>query len=175
MAEGTGSGLDGTARIEEGASTADERGVLAAFLDLYRDIVVGKVRGLSEEDARRRLVPSLTTAGGIVKHLRWVETGWFHQVLGARSGDNRRPHSRESEFQLEPEESVGSLVAAYVAACAESRRIAAANPLDERVPHQHLGEVTLRWIYVHMIEETARHAGHLDILREQLDGATGFR
>ena len=158
---------------DERVSTADEREMLDAFLDLYRDTVVGKVRGLSEEEARRRLVPSLTTAGGLLKHLRWVETGWFHQVLGARAGDNRRPHERESEFRMEPDETVDSLVAAYVVACAESRRIAAAHALDDRVPHGRMGEVSVRWIYLHMIEETARHAGHLDILREQIDGATG--
>lgn len=161
-------------RRDERISTADEREMLAAFLDLYRDIVIRKVQGLSEQDARRRLVPSLTTAGGLVKHLRWVEVGWFHQVLEARLGDNQRPHERASEFQLEPAETVDLLVAEYRAACAESRRIAAAHALDDRAPHRRMGEVSLRWIYVHLIEETARHAGHLDILREQIDGTTGF-
>jgi uncharacterized damage-inducible protein DinB len=152
----------------------DERTVLEGFLDLYRDVVVRKVRGISDEDARRRLVPSLTTLGGVVKHLRWVETGWFHQLLGARSGDSRRPHEREWEFRVEPGETMESFIADYRTACEESRAIAARYSLDDLVPHAQMGEVSLRWIYVHLIEETARHAGHLDILREQIDGSTGF-
>jgi hypothetical protein len=67
-----------------------------------------------------------------------------------------------------------SLVTRYEAACAESRRVAAGLALDDTVPHPRLGRVSLRWVYVHMIEETARHTGHADILREQTDGATGF-
>jgi hypothetical protein len=65
------------------------------------------------------------------------------------------------------------LVARYDEQCARSREIAAKKQLDDIVPHPELGEVTMRWIVVHMIEETARHAGHADILREQIDGSTG--
>jgi hypothetical protein len=68
---------------------------------------------------------------------------------------------------------VETLIAQYDEQCAVSRQTAAKYELDHVVPHPHLGEVSLRWIYVHMIEETARHAGHADILREQLDGTTG--
>lgn len=143
--------------------------MLEAFLDLYRDEVVRKVTGISEHGARQRLVPSRTTLGGIVKHLRWVEVGWFHQVLGARSGDNRRPHDRNSEFVMDPDQTVGSLVDDYRTACGTSRLLAGGHSLDDTVPHHQMREVSLRWIYLHMIEETARHAGHLDILREQLD------
>ena len=153
---------------------ADERSVLTATLDAYRDIVVGKVTGVSEEDARRRLVGSLTTLGGLVKHLRFVEVGWFHQVLGQRSGEHRRPHERDSEFRLERDETVAGLIEEYRAACASSRAVAARHALDDTVPHRRMGEVSARWIHIHLIEETARHAGHLDILREQIDGTTGF-
>jgi uncharacterized damage-inducible protein DinB len=156
---------------DEVVSTAGERAMLEAFLDLYRGEVVGKIAGLSEGDARRRLAPSLTTVGGVLKHLRWVEVGWFHQVLGARSGDNRRAHERRSEFVLEQHETVDSLVAEYRAACATSRSLAADCSLDAALPHDGMGQVSVRWIYVHMIEETARHAGQLDILREQIDAA----
>lgn len=158
---------------DEVVSASGERQVLDAFLDLYRDEVVMKVAGVSEEDARRRLVPSLTTLGGLVKHLRWVEVGWFQQVFEASSGDNRRAHDRNSEFVLEPAETVSSLIDGYRASCAQSRAVSAGHHLDETVPHVRMGEVSLRWIYVHLIEETARHAGHLDILREQIDGTTG--
>ncbi|HYB35046.1 MAG TPA: DinB family protein [Mycobacterium sp.] len=151
-----------------------ERATLESFLDDYRDIVVHKVAGLSDTNARRRLVSSQTTVGGLIKHLRWVEYGWFRQLLHNRAGDNRRAHERSWEFEFLPEESLTALVNEYQRQCEESRQIAAQYQLDHVVPHVRLGRVSLRWIYVHLIEETARHAGQLDILREQLDGATGF-
>lgn len=140
---------------DEVVAAAPERAILEAFLDLYRDVVVRKVTGVSEEDARLPLVASGSTLGGIVKHLRWVEVGWFHQVLGARSGDNRRPHERDTEFRVQPHETLDSLVADYRDACATSRSLAADHQLDDTVPHQRMGEVSVRWLYVHMIEETA--------------------
>ncbi len=154
---------------DELVSTSGERPTLEAFLDLYRDEVVRKIGGLSDADVRRRLVPSLTTVGGLVKHLRWVEVGWFHQVLGAGTGDNRRSHERASEFIVESDESVEILIGAYRRACATSRRLAAGVALEDQFPHRRMGHVSTRWIYVHLIEETARHAGHMDILREQID------
>ncbi|MGH3531636.1 MAG: DinB family protein [Mycobacterium sp.] len=153
---------------------AGERATLESFLDDYRDIVVRKVADLSDTDARRHLVVSPTTVGGLVKHLRWAEYGWFDQLLQERISDNRRTHERSWEFEFLPEESLSALIAEYQTQCEESRRIAARYPLDHVVSHRRLGQVSLRWIYVHMIEETARHTGQLDILREQLDGATGF-
>jgi len=151
-----------------------ERATLEAFLDDYRDIVVRKVSGLSDADARRTLVTSSTTVGGLIKHLRWAEYGWFEQLLQERSNDNRRTHGRSWEFEFLLQESLPTLLADYQTQCHESRRIAARYPLDHVVPHRRFGTVSLRWIYVHMIEETARHTGQLDILREQLDGTTGF-
>jgi uncharacterized damage-inducible protein DinB len=159
-------------RREQGV--LDERSTLEAFLDDYRDIVVRKLSGLSDTDGRRRLVASPTTVGGLVKHLRWAEYGWFEQLLQERHDDNRRTHDRSWEFEFLPDESLPTLIAEYQTQCEESRRIAARYPLDHVVPHRRFGQVSLRWIYVHMIEETARHTGQLDILREQLDGATGF-
>ena len=153
---------------------SSERATLDAFLDDYRDIVVRKVSGVSDADARRPLVPSGTSVGGLVKHMRWAEYGWFDQLLQEKRDHNHRPHERSWEFAFLPDESLSTLVAEYQSQCDESRRIAARYPLDHEVPHVHFGSVSLRWIYVHMIEETARHTGQLDILREQLDGATGF-
>jgi uncharacterized damage-inducible protein DinB len=153
----------------------DERVTLESFLDDYRDIVVRKVSGLSDDDARRRLVPSSTTVAGLVKHLRWAEYGWFDQFLQGKSDDNRRAHERSWEFEIGAEESLPTLITEYQAQCEQSRRIAAEYPLEHTLPHGRLGTtVSLRWIYLHMIQETARHTGQLDILREQLDGATGF-
>ena len=152
-----------------------ERATLEAFLDDYRDIVVRKVSGLSDTAARRSLVASSTTVGGLIKHLRWAEYGWFAQLLQEQNDDNRRTHDRSWEFEFLPEESLQALITEYQTQCEESRRIAAQYPLDHELWHGRLKTtVSLRWIYVHMIEETARHTGQLDILREQLDGATGF-
>jgi uncharacterized damage-inducible protein DinB len=154
---------------EDEVATAAERPMLEKWLDVHRDTVVGKVTGLSEVDIRRRLVPSLTTVGGVVKHLRWVEAGWFGRLLGERAGDHRRSHPRDWEFTVQPEDTAESLVAEYRAACAASRAVAARFALDDVVPHDVMGEVSVRWVFVHLIEETARHAGQLDILREQLE------
>lgn len=159
------------AKPEETVATAAERPALEKWLDTYRDTVVAKINGLSEMDIRCRLVPSLTTVGSVVKHLRWVETGWFHQLLGARTGDHRRAHPRDWEFTVQPDDTVPSLIEAYQAACAQSREAANKYALDDAVPHHSMGTVSVRWIYVHLIEETARHAGHLDILREQLEAS----
>jgi uncharacterized damage-inducible protein DinB len=165
---------DGRPRAEDEVTSAGERAVLETFLDRYRAVVVSKVAGLSDVDARRSLVPSGTSIGGLVKHLRWVEHGWFQQLLAEQRGTNKRDHDRRWEFRLEPDETLAGIVAEYAAACARSRAVAAGFALADTVPHDHSGTVSVRWIYVHLIEETARHAGHIDILREQIDGAVGF-
>ena len=75
---------------------------------------------------------------------------------------------------MDPGATADRLIAAYAGACEASREVAAGFGLDDTAPHPRLGHVSLRWVYVHLIEETARHAGHADILRELTDGATGF-
>jgi len=162
----------------EQAATADERTLLEAFVEFYRAAVVRKVRGVSEQDARRRLVGSATTLGGIVKHLRWVELNWFERVLAGRPDtDLPQPpwtdEDPDADFRLEPDESLEQIIAEYEQQTARSREIAAGRSLDDTGQHRRLGKVSLRWVYVHMIDETARHAGHADILRELIDGTTG--
>ncbi|WP_320066823.1 DinB family protein [Micromonospora sp. RTGN7] len=159
------------------ARTGDERAVLESFLDFHRAIVMRKLHGLADVDARRRLVPSLTTLAGLVKHLTLVERNWFSGLLAPEPGEVYQ-HTEEKAaagFILDDADTVQSLLAGYERACARSRAVAARFDLDHVVPHPHplLGEVSLRWILTHLIEETARHAGHADILRELTDGSTG--
>ena len=160
------------------AAVANERTTLEALLDYCRDAIKAKLRGVSEEDARRRLVPSQTTLGGLIKHLARVEVSWFQHRLGQIPVEDLPLLSRaiedpESDFRVEEEDTVEALIARYEEQCARSREIAAHHELDDVVPHPVLGEVSMRWIVIHMIQETARHAGHADILREQIDGSTG--
>ena len=157
---------------EEKSATGDEAEVLSSFLAFQRSVVVGKLRGLSDEDARRRIVPSDTTPIGLVRHLTFVEREWFGRYLGERA-HHGIPAEQGDGWDVPPEATVASVIADYQAACAESDTIARGVPLGHHVAHPRLGRVSLRWIYVHMIDETARHAGHLDILREMIDGVTG--
>ncbi|WP_026184949.1 DinB family protein [Salinispora vitiensis] len=157
------------------ARTGSERAVLESFLDFHRSVVLRKLRGLSETDAARRLVPSSTTVGGLVKHLTLVERNWFSALLDPSGGEvvQATAENALASFTLTDEDTVEQLASAYEAECARSRAVAARFDLDHVVPQPQLGEVSLRWILVHVIQETARHAGHADILRELTDGSTG--
>jgi uncharacterized damage-inducible protein DinB len=157
-------------------NTGSERPVLEAFLDFYRHVLVSKVDGLSEDQARERRVPSKTTLAGLIKHMTGVERGWFQEVLAGRAPADIGPNvgGGDESWDLAEHETVSSLVKDYERACAQSRQTAARFALDDAVPEPNLDQVSLRWIYVHMIEETARHAGHADILREQTDGTAGL-
>ena len=107
-------------------SSAGERATLEAFLDDYREIVVRKVSGLSDADCPAPARPVIErSVGGLVKHLRWAEYGWFEQLLQERSDNNRRAHERSWEFVFLPDESLPTLLDDYQAQCDESRRIAA--------------------------------------------------
>ena len=156
---------------EERSATGDERQVLSAFLAYQRSVMAGKLNGLSEADARRRIVPSDTTPIALVRHVGFVEREWFAGYLDGQA-IAVRPEDRDG-WWVPADATVASVIADYASACAESDRIAALLPLDHHVAHPRLGRVSLRWIYTHLIEETARHAGHLDILRELIDGVTG--
>jgi hypothetical protein len=160
---------------DELVAAGTEREVLEAFLDFHREVLVRKVSGVSEQQARCRRVPSRTTLAGLVKHMIGVERGWFQRVLAERPAEEIGPNvgGGDDSWDLAGDETAGSLVEEYRRTCEQSRRTAARFALDDAVPQRRLGRVSLRWIYVHMIEETARHVGHADILREQTDGATG--
>ncbi|MCM3922027.1 DinB family protein [Frankia sp. AiPs1] len=154
------------------ASIAGEREILEAFLDFYRDVLVQKVRGVGDQDARRKLLPSLTTLAGLVQHLTVVERNWFHH-LPDDSPDASPAGEDDESWVVTDADTLDTLLAEYDQACAESRTAAAGFALDDEFSHPHLGRVSLRWIYIHVIEEAARHTGHADIVRELTDGATG--
>ncbi|UNZ19537.1 DinB family protein [Streptomyces sp. 891-h] len=148
-----------------------EKETLTAFLGYLREAVIAKAAGLSDEVGLTPGVPSGTSLLGLVKHLTRVEYNWFGW---AYAGRGEQPLD-DDEPPL-PGETGGSLIAAYQEAIrASDETIAACDDLDRRGERSlRDGEPpSMRWILVHMIEETGRHAGHADILREQTDGATG--
>jgi uncharacterized damage-inducible protein DinB len=150
------------------AVVAGERATLVAFLDYLRESLAAKAEGVADEDGRRPLVPSGTSLFGIVKHLATVERFWFDACFGGG-----RVPGGDRALTLEAGQTGRAVVADYRSAIARSNEVIAnCADLDERC-RAHRPELTLRWVLVHMIEETARHAGHADILREELDGATG--
>ncbi|MEU4803302.1 DinB family protein [Actinosynnema sp. NPDC023587] len=155
--------------------TGDERALLGGFLDYLRGTVELKVAGLSDEDAARAVLPSaLTTAAGVVKHLRWVENHWFRVALLGEPDE--APYSREdpdADWRVEPGETIAGLVGDYAAQCAVSREVLAGLDLDHEVAFRGDKRLSARWVLIHLIEETGRHAGHLDVVRELLDGVTG--
>ena len=154
---------------------AAERETLEWFLEYHRNALSGKLRGLSEEDARRRLVPSLTTLLGLVSHAASVERNWFQHCLGGKPREEITGNARgdDPSWDVGADKTISDVIAEFESACAASRQIAAGFALDQTVPHDELGQVSLRFIYMNIFGEYARHAGHADILREQTDGATG--
>jgi hypothetical protein len=151
-----------------------EKEMLGEYLDFFRATMKWKVEGLGEEDARRPMTPSGTNLLGMVKHLAYVERWWFQDVFAGR--DCSYPWTDDdpdADFRIEPGETIASVFELYDGECAESRRIAEAASLEAVAERRRDRGYALRWIVVHMIEETARHAGQADILRELIDGKTG--
>ncbi len=157
----------------------DERTVLFTLLNYARGTVHAKCAGLSDSDARRAPLPGspLTTISGLVSHLRWVEHSWLEVIL--LGGEDRGPWTEDDpdrEMRIATEIPLAELLADYSDSCTRYRELVA--PLDLDTPSRgHLDwrsePVTLRWILGHLIEETSRHNGHIDILRELADGVTG--
>lgn len=139
------------------------------FLDEHRAALAGCLDGLTEEQARRSLVPSRTTLLGLVKHATFVERAWFDEAVTGRSRDEIGiPASPDASFVLDDADTVDTVVRAHREACEASRRAVAALDLDDVVHGNRRGPLPLRWIYLHMLRELAQHCGHADILREQV-------
>jgi hypothetical protein len=142
--------------------------MLEGMLDTQRAEIARLLDGVDDTAARARLVPSLTTPLGLVKHATFVEGVWFHsRVAGVPRTELGLPDTVDESFVLAPEDSVDSVREAFLSACDRSRQVAAAHDLEEEFSW-HQRPVTLRFVYLHMIAELARHAGHGDILVEQL-------
>jgi len=162
--------------------TADERTQLTGWLDLQRSFVRMKCEGLTEEDAHRKVLPTspLMTAAGLVAHLRWVEYSWFQLNVAGVPDTGQTPWTEDGHPDAEmfvDDVPLAQLLDEYDAECVRSNETIAALSLDdvERGAARDTGAASLRYVLCHMIEETARHVGHLDIIRELLDGVTGYQ
>ncbi|MGW7055550.1 DinB family protein [Streptomyces sp. NPDC054887] len=158
--------------------TPDERASLATFLDYVRATARAKCDDVSQDDARRAPLPGspLMTLCGLISHLHWVEYYWFQVVfLGEEDEGPWTEDDPDREMRIAVDIPLADLLAAYKAQSARYRKLVEDNDLDAEAKRARSNgsRVNLRWILLHLIEETARHNGHLDILRELADGRTG--
>ena len=157
--------------------TGGEKESLYVSLDRHRDVVLWKLEGLDDEQVRRPMVPSGTSLLGLVKHLASVEYGWFCETFGrpaeAVPFDPFDPDDPEADMRAAPHETTADIVSFYGRARAAADAVIRELELDDVGTSWSGATVSMRWVLIHMVEETARHAGHLDIVRELLDGATG--
>jgi hypothetical protein len=148
--------------------TAGERAVLEGMVDAQRAEIALLLDEVTEEEARASLVPSATTVLGLVKHATFVERVWFHsRIAGVPREQLGLPDTPGESFALADDDTIASVRADNDDACDLSRELAADHDLDETWPW-HQGPVSLRYVYAHLVAELARHAGHGDILVEQL-------
>jgi uncharacterized damage-inducible protein DinB len=154
--------------------------MLNGWLEHHRAILLWKCEGLTGDQLRQRSVPPSTMSLlGLIRHMTDVERGWFQEVfLGEDVAPlYETPDDRDGDFNGVDEADVAAAFSAFEAECGASRRAAAAADLDalSKYRTERTGEqFSLRWILSHMIEEYARHNGHADLLRETVDGATGY-
>ncbi|NQD87832.1 DinB family protein [Paenarthrobacter sp. CM16] len=147
----------------------DARTQFDTFLDEHRRALNECLDGLTEEQARRRLVASRTTLLGLVKHATFVEKVWFDEAITCRSrAEIGIPATPDESFILEDHDTIASIQRAHAEACSESREAASSLGLDDLVLGNRRGPLPLRWVYLHMLRELAQHCGHADILREQI-------
>ena len=153
-------------------TTGTERSLLESMLDRNRAELANTVSGLSEADARRRLVASLTTPIGLLKHAAVAERVWFQRVLAGspESECDGGTTPGDASFIVHDNESLNDVIAEFRRASQRSREISAGFDLDDIRRHPRVGDVSLRFIYLLAIEDFARHAGHGDILCEQIKG-----
>ena len=145
------------------------RAQFEAFLDEHRRALNGCLDGVTEEQARRSLVPSRTTLLGLVKHATFVEKVWFDEAVTCRSrAEIGIPATPDESFILQDNDTIATVRQANREACESSRRATSALGLDDVVHGNRRGPLPLRWVYLHVLRELAQHCGHADILREQI-------
>ncbi|MEK9524224.1 DinB family protein [Streptomyces sp. NPDC087908] len=165
-------------KIDDTPPAWDERTQLSTFLDYTRGTALAKCEGVSPENARKALLPGspLMTMSGVINHLRWVEYYWFQVIfLGEEDLAPMTDEDPDREMRIAVDFPLTQLLDEYAEQSARYRELAAGYDLDTKARGTIRNglHVDLRWILQHLIEETARHNGHLDILRELLDGTTG--
>lgn len=156
--------------------TGDEGPMIVSILNKQREVILWKLEGLSDEELRRPMTPSGTNLLGLVKHLAAVEYGWFCTTFGRTT--EPLPFDEDDEdadLRVNDDESTENIVAFYRRACDAADLAMSEIGLDGEGTAWFGDTVSMRWVILHMIEETARHAGHADILREMIDGTTGYR
>jgi hypothetical protein len=147
----------------------DDRAQLEAFIEDYRSALESTLDGLTDEQARIRLVPSATTLLGLVKHVTWMQRIWFEEcVVGRSRQDIGLVQSPEESFRLADDDTVASVTNAHRQACATARAAVADLPLDAVVTGHRGGPRTLHWVFLQVLRELAHHCGHADVLREQI-------
>ncbi|MDN0198055.1 DinB family protein [Streptomyces sp. S.PNR 29] len=159
----------------------DERGALLSFIAEQRGGIRRSVLGLTDQQATSRPSASELSLAGLLKHVAEVEQGWIARAKGESPAVHRDETNWHECFQLTGDETVESCLAYYEKVAAETEAFIRSVPsLDDTfaLPDQPWfppeGRVSMRWVCLHLIRETARHAGHADIIRESLDGATAF-
>ena len=155
-----------------------EREALQNFLDAQREALIRKIEGLDDATARKAPTASALSLLGIVKHCGLWERRWLQVVVAGRKFPGEWPEidytGMAEDFVVDENDTVQQWVAYYRDQIEQSRAVAASMDLDTPVTWPHLIEGDLRYVLLHLIEETARHAGHADIIRETLDGTVGL-
>ncbi|MEU4650109.1 DinB family protein [Nocardia fluminea] len=157
--------------VTNAITTGSERAIIENTLDRNREALIATARGLSDVDARRRLVASLTTPISLIKHAAAAERIWFQRFWAGLDEAECDGYSERDEgtFAVAEDESLADVIVEYERASRRSRAIAAGFDLEDTKHNPREGTVSMRWTLLAMIEEFARHAGHGDILREQID------
>jgi Protein of unknown function (DUF664) len=145
----------------------DDRQVLGSLLQFQRESLVRTIEGVDEWDARRALVPSGTSLLWLARHMARAESLWFEVRFAGREPS-------VADDTVGPDDTVQAALDAYRGVWSRTDAIVTGSALDDRCRKPDAGDPpTLRWVLAHLLQETARHAGHADILREQVDGAVG--
>jgi uncharacterized damage-inducible protein DinB len=169
--------MTSTSQVERRAPNrlADERDALTQQLDFHRATLLRKLDGLDDEPLRRPMTTSGLSLLGLVKHLAETEHSWFLKIYAGVSEPDlySTDDDPDAEFRVGPDETADVLVEQYLRTSERARVVVAAGELDDVVTTPWGAEANLRAILLHMVQETARHNGHADIIREAIDGTTG--